>query len=271
VTRWYPENPSPPIPLIRFGGDLLVLDDHVISVRLNVPRQMSTVSAFYFAGDLLWRHELSSIGIGALAGTAQAGQSLLIQLMGGGMMRLNPNDGSLVRAKRVPYSGFEQPLHYGGDGFLIRAASLQIELWDASADPLRLIHRVPTTLHQFAQVDLLSPQLAAITSPDGGEMWTVEIPSGKVEHFAADPQTYVHSPDGRVVTGSDRQRGRVLALFGGLKKETATPLVTIDASGNIVREGSIDTTSLAIPLRLIKHGSELGVVSAKGNIGWYAL
>jgi len=98
-------------------------------------------------------------------------------------------------------------------------------------------------------------------------MWTVEIPSGRVQHFEADPAS-IQSSNQRVVTGSDRERGLLLALFVPSKTGLPMPLVTIDAEGNIAPYGYCAPRSRALPIKLLKYGRELGVAYSDGVMEW---
>jgi hypothetical protein len=201
------------IPL-QFVPEIISLDDKIVCLRSNMfARSPSTVSASSPHGDLLWQHQLPSPGRYSGLGTTDAGKSILLQ-MGYRVLRLDPSDGGLTRLGKSDATGFNERMSYAGDGYLIRTEGVGVELWRVAAnEPIRLLHRAPAYVPAQSQVDVLSDGMAAITSRDGDAMWTVEIPSGNVRKIQLDPAQFASTPVLQVVTGSDRERGLLLALF----------------------------------------------------------
>ena len=255
ITRLYRE--APISQQIRMIPDILALGDKIVALRLNQP----VLTASKPDGAFLWEHSLAQAQFATIAGVA--GGDMLMQSPGSKLRRLNPQDGS-----STPIKGGDNTvgrLFYAGDGYLIRPAGFQIELWKLNGESLELVHHTAADVPAAATVDLLSPALAAITASDATAMWTVEIPSGRVHRFKPDsvaPQSPL------MVTGVDRERGRLLWLF--TPREIAQPVqvVAIDSEGNVEPAGAFERHG-RFPIRVMKYGEEIGIAYADGLVSWH--
>jgi hypothetical protein len=263
ITRLYREEPKLPRVYYSYSPEILALDDKIVCLRMN-----RAVSAATPAGHLLWEHRLPNRLYGGL-GTIDEGKSLLIQTFKSKIVRLNPSDGSVALIGSADTSGFLERMFYAGDKYLIRAASLQIELWRVTAESIHMLRRVQTEVPAFASVDLLSDGMAVVTSSEGDAMWTVEIPSGNVRKIQLDATQFSSAPVLRVVTGSDRERGLLLALFIPSQVDSPMPLAEIDANGYGTSFGSLEHKRKTHPVRVMRYGSEIGVAHADGSVAWY--
>ena len=255
VTRLYPE--APKSDQIRIVPDILALDDRIIALRRNQPMIMASKPD----GSALWEHPLTLTQFPTIAGVT--GDSILVQTLASKLKRLNPQDGSFKAIKGG--DSMMGRFFYAGDGYLIRPAGFQIELWKLSGDSLELVRTTSAQVPATATVDLVSPKLAAITAPDAAAMWTVELPSGRVHHFEPDAVGPTPLP---MVTGADRERSRLLWSFTPRGIGQPSRIIAIDSEGNIEPVGTFERRG-RFPIHAMKYGGELGIAHADGTIAWY--
>ena len=255
ITRLYRE--ALPTQQIRMIPDILALEDQIVALRLNQP----VLSASKPDGTFLWEHTLTQTQFGTIAGLAAG--DILLQSIGSKLKRLNPQDGSSTSITGSDHTVGR--LFYAGDGYFIRPAEFQIELWKLTGAVLELVHHTAAEVPAGAAVELLSPALAAITSPDATAMWTVEIPSGRVHRF--EPDTVAPKPL-LFATGVDRELGRLLWLFTPREIVQPVQVIAIDPEGNVEPAGAFERNG-RFPIRVMKYGGEFGIAYAEGLVSWH--
>jgi hypothetical protein len=250
------------------------------------------------AGSRLWEYHLPTgvyIGLGsANGGTLAVLHALTYRDVDGSItrncvVRLDPQTGATTMLGVVDTSANRGRMSFAGDSLLIRTTRTQVELWSA-AGKLQLQATANIAVPDPHNIDVLSPNLITITTVDGKSMWMVEPSSGitkevpivsvdiaqtratveqRIERSGAD-RSRLAAIGVIPVTGSDANRGLLCALLFPPISGGGVPLITLNAAGETFRLGALQLRN-AVAVKLVRFGSELGVIYGDGNIDWYGL
>lgn len=287
------------LPRNHVTQDILTISDTVVC--LHGSAMDWKVTATNPAGDREWEYSLPK-GMYSSLSTTEAGTVVLIHAFSctdgtrfqrNRILRLTPKTGSVEFLGSTDTTGTTARMYFAGDSFLIRPTKIGFELWSVRSEVTLVTTAVVEIAGGIGQanVDLISPQLVAITRTDGTAISTISIPSGDSRQSAIAAPEIVRaqsilygltagnpiepghervSPSVLAVTGGDPVRGVLNALVVPVRMGDPTPLIKIDASGKIVSSDLYDINHNLVAMKLITaKASELGVVYGDASVGWY--
>ena len=277
-----------------------VTESMIISIFGDPSGNRSGISATSFNGGLLWQHQLPPALYNGV-GTAQSDKLIVLyatnyvisekRRLAGCILCLDPTTGSTRLVEDVSAS-IRVPLYFAGSSFLAAMGRDGVQLWIVHSD-LKLEKIGPPT-HidgSYTHLDVLSPGLVSLLHREGTVFHTISVPAGIVSRrqLTASPElSDARALAGKVrleagmsadvrmpiisVTGSD-QNGTLYGLVLPIPIGAPTPMIAISASGSISNWGACQTApfggGLGSPRKIVKAGSNLGIIYASGTVGWY--
>lgn len=279
---------------------VLTKNNLLFALYQQVSNKRAYLTASSTMGESLWEYELPK-GTYSGIGTTDSGNTPLVHAFWytdssgtarrNSILQLDPTTGDVKQLGSADSSGSSAVLIYAGDSRFARVTTNQLELWSiVGTARLDRVVDIRGVSGASVRVDPLSAAELALTSLDGTQTLVVNLSSGDTRNISlsspeidgarghlAEMMSYrapaVGGPFATqaviAVTGGDGASGVLYGLIYPVKIGAPVPLISIESSGSVTGGGLYELTG-KLPIKLVKTGSELGIIYSDGTISWYS-